>query len=418
MAYVLDGVGVEIGPQAVRPREPARPSVALTTSSPEMASRALRPRETPQVVVGTPRSTVVAAALQQVTAQRAQQTQLENLSKTLGSELTRSQAALTAANRSGSLPATSSAQVRVAAVGRSIDVTINAIRSTAERANVAAGSAIAAGATRAAVQTASAAGASASPMRASLPTLEVQRVLEAVKRVNAIPTVLVTSTGVRTLPTTPILTTNVSAGLVKSVSKEDLMRAAAIEAAKDAAARRAAEAADLERRRQAAIEAARVDAKRRALIATLPTTTSTLVVRPPFAHPSKPTLMTTMIPVKTPPPGVRPSNPFLSPPVLLPANPPGLAPAPGGETVAVESNTASISPDGSITVGPDAQLVDTPSQADQSAPGSASQADQSTPGGSASTQDVTVSSGSIGTLALVAGAIGLGYLMLRKRGKV
>ncbi len=76
-------------------------------------------------------------------------------------------------------------------------------------------------------------------------------------------------------------------------------------------------------------------------------------------------------------------------------------PLPGASTVAVESETIAVNPNGTITPGPGASVVTTPEVA---------------PSSGAEAADVTVSSGSIGTVALVGGGLFLLYLMLKKRG--
>ena len=82
------------------------------------------------------------------------------------------------------------------------------------------------------------------------------------------------------------------------------------------------------------------------------------------------------------------------------STPTKIGPAPD---IAVEAPTARIDPGGNILPGPGAQVVETPVLTDPSVP-------------DATKQDVTVSSGSLGTLAFIGGAALLGYFVLRKKG--
>lgn len=82
-----------------------------------------------------------------------------------------------------------------------------------------------------------------------------------------------------------------------------------------------------------------------------------------------------------------------------------LAPSTAPSDVVVESSTATLTADVSIVPGADAQLTATPAL---SLPGE----------GKLTTQDVTVSSGSIGTVAVIGVAGLLAYMMLRKKGRV
>ncbi len=276
MAYFLSGVGVEVSPQAVRPREPKRPSVSTVTRSQEMANRALRPREGTAVVPGTSKSNTITSRLKAVTVAKQAEAKAVVVLKVKGQDLALAKNVLNQANLSGSLPATAAAQARVAQVGREIDACINCIKQSAAQANAAAGGAINAGASR-----------------------------EDVKEAAAV--------GSASVPTQPIA----------------------------------------------------------------PSGPTEVAQQQAFAASS-------------------PIGPPVAPPVVA------VVVAAASPTAAIESSSASISPSGVITPGPGAQIVDSPSQADPSV----------------SKQDVVVSSGSLGTLALVAAAAGIGYLMLKKKGRV
>lgn len=288
MAYFLNGIGVEVSPQAVRPREPARPSVARTTASVEMAVRALRPREATAVVPGHAAKTVVAARLKEVAVAKSKQKQAEASLQQQGAALALAKNALAKANYSGSLPATAAAQAHVASVGKSIDMTIACAKSHAMAANNAAGGAINAGASREDVKAAASVGSNSALTSATLGVVN-KSFLQASIEANPHPQVFAEQSFVDT--------------------------SSPAASAWAAAAARAATA----------------------------------------------------------------------------------------KTLAIESKTASITPDGAITPGPGATVVDTPTQSD--------------PSKLIKPADVTVSSGSLGTLAVV-GVLGfLGWRWMKKSGK-
>lgn len=170
MSYVttLGGVKVEVSTQAARPREAPRPSPVASSKSPEMATRALRPREPVPAVKG-----VANAYLKQVEMARGKQKSLEALLKKLGNEMARVKGAINACKKAGGKCAVSglgglgatttvvtieSLQAELVQIEKAAALCIEEIKKLAAKANAAADAAVATGASREAALKASAAG--------------------------------------------------------------------------------------------------------------------------------------------------------------------------------------------------------------------------------------------------------------------
>ncbi len=191
MAYVLNGVTVERSDRSMRPREPAPPSRKQVLSSPMMATRQLRPRETPpggpmgyfgtaglgmsaadNAAARAAQSGSVPTILQkpgavadqwlaQIAAHKGQQAQLEALLKQIGVALKTCQANATMAARAGKTAQASALQASCLQIQKDADACINAIKACAAKAQDAAGGAIATGATKTQVVAAANAGTAA-----------------------------------------------------------------------------------------------------------------------------------------------------------------------------------------------------------------------------------------------------------------
>jgi hypothetical protein len=262
MAYVLNGVEVQVSDRAVRPREPARPSRALTVASPEMATRAPRPRET--ITPGL----LTDKLLLRVAAAKGQQKELEKVLAAIGQELKALQARVIPLGQSKQMQALTNVQARILVLQKDAVACIEAIKACAAKANEAANSAIRTGTTRAVTQAAAAAGTASAANTPVAPS--VQAAVEA--------------------PAPMILTP------AQAASLPDIPPQAIIMSASTAGT-------------EAKIEAPAPTNRTRAGI---------------FLQPSTAT---------------GPSS---------------------GNTVVVESSTASVAPDGTITPGPDAKVVTTP----------------------------------------------------------
>lgn len=137
MAYV-GSVGVEISQQAVRPREPARPSPHAAVRSPMMATRQARPRST------VPYGSVASKYVQQVTLYKGQQAKLEKLLKQIGVQL---KACRLSMRRNVKNPrAVQAAKMNCLALEKAAVACIKAIKACAGKANLAADAAVATGA--------------------------------------------------------------------------------------------------------------------------------------------------------------------------------------------------------------------------------------------------------------------------------
>lgn len=146
MAYVLSGVGVEISQQAVRPREPSRPAPSITVASPQMATRQARPRSY------TAPSNVTDVMIAKVAAYKGQQAQLEKLLKQMGVQLKLCQSVVNNVQMQRFAPGKVAEAKRCCLIlEKAIIKCIAAIKACAGKANQAADSAIATGATRAEV---------------------------------------------------------------------------------------------------------------------------------------------------------------------------------------------------------------------------------------------------------------------------
>lgn len=300
MAYVLSGVTVDVDRQAVRPREPARPSREATVASPEMATRAPRPREP------APAPGLAPAAIDKylglIAAAKGQQARLEAILKQLGEALKAAQTAQKNAAARNDRAAVQAAAANCLVIQKDVSACIDAIKLCAAQANAAAGSAIQNGATRS-----------------------------------------------ETIAASNVATANAAAA--------------------------------------AAVAPPVVK----------------LTVLPSVHVPGVPSMMQ---------PAIVPS-PFASNTPVSPSAPamPTIYEGPRANTspteTFIETRTPSIGPGGDVRAGPDARVIQTPTTADASEPTFKTQ-----------DIDVNVSSGSAGTLALVGGGLFLGWLFLRKRGKV
>ncbi len=165
MAYVMNGVTVEVSRQAVRPREPSRPSRASVTASAAMYTRALRPREQYAfgglgAVVATTAAAVRAsipvtrttgpvadAYLQQISTLKGHQQQLEALLAKMGADLKAQQAALVVAQRTGNKASAATLQTRILTIQHDVVLCIDAIKACAAKVADAAQNAVDKGAT-------------------------------------------------------------------------------------------------------------------------------------------------------------------------------------------------------------------------------------------------------------------------------
>lgn len=160
----MNGVEVEISQQAVRPREPARPSRAFVSSSPEMLTRQLRPRETTNVNVASADNW-----LAQISSLKGQQEKLQALLKQMSVALKTCQAKVAAAQKGNDRNALFQAQENCKVVESDILLCINAIKDCAAKVNYAADAAVAKGASTVEVKKAAAAPKTATVMPTSAP---------------------------------------------------------------------------------------------------------------------------------------------------------------------------------------------------------------------------------------------------------
>lgn len=155
MSYVttVGGVALEISTQAARPREAPRPSPAASSASPEMASRAARPRETTGV-----NKVEANRYLAEVIALRGKQAALEKMLKNLGAQLTSVNGQILKCQKSGGNCTGLVKQKEQ--IERAAALCIEEIKKLSAKANASADAAIAKGATREQTLRASATGTS------------------------------------------------------------------------------------------------------------------------------------------------------------------------------------------------------------------------------------------------------------------
>lgn len=153
MSYVtsVGGVAVVVDTQAARPREAARPSPSASSKSPEMATRAPRPREDTGV---NPK--LANAYLADVQAAKGQQARLEALLKKLGAELGVVNTQISKCLKAGANCTALNAKKEQ--ITKAASLCIEEIKKLAAKANASATAAIATGASREAALRASAAG--------------------------------------------------------------------------------------------------------------------------------------------------------------------------------------------------------------------------------------------------------------------
>lgn len=147
--YVMSGVEVQVDQQAVRPREPPRPSPHTAVNSPEMGARMIRPRGSSPV-----QPALASKAVGQVMALKGQQAALEKLLAQMIAELKK--VTDCAMNAPDSITR-SSCMSRKVVLEKAIAVCMDQIKLCASKANVSAIDAIKNGASQKEVVAAAAA---------------------------------------------------------------------------------------------------------------------------------------------------------------------------------------------------------------------------------------------------------------------